>query len=198
MSNFEDLFDSVMSGAKKAINVAGQKTTELVGMGKLKYQEQTLAKDLSKAYAKLGALVYEGRINDEDLSVLIDETIEEISQLNSQIDGISDEMKEAVEDFKSAPVATGVAHETEIDLSDYKDDVVDIAEDVKEDVKDTAEEIKDNVVEIKDDAVAETKHVAKDVKKKAHEVKGHAKAKADDLAEEVSDTVKEIKENLKD
>ena len=48
MAQFEEFLDSVFSAAKSAVSFAGQKTSELVGMGKLKYQKKREEKDLTK------------------------------------------------------------------------------------------------------------------------------------------------------
>jgi len=84
MSKFEEIFDDFLYKAKSVADVAGKKTGEVVGYNKLKYQVKQTQWDIEKAYAKLGAFVYESRKSEEDFTDLIALAISEIDLLGEK------------------------------------------------------------------------------------------------------------------
>jgi len=92
MNKFEELFDDILYKAKNVADAAGKKTGEVVGISKLKYQVKQTQWDIEKAYAKLGAFVYESKKSDEDFTDLIELAVNEIELLNSKLDDLEQEI----------------------------------------------------------------------------------------------------------
>lgn len=86
MARFDELFDEIVLRARSAADVAGKKTSEVVETGKLKYQVKQVSWDIEKAYAKLGAIVYEAKKSGENFDDLADMAMEEIGRLNRRYD----------------------------------------------------------------------------------------------------------------
>ncbi|MDR2933421.1 MAG: hypothetical protein LBV27_09990 [Oscillospiraceae bacterium] len=92
MSKFDEILDDVIYKAKVAADVAGKKTNEVVEFGKLKYKAKQVSWDIEKAYAKLGALVYEARKSDESFDEIIMLAVEELDKLNERLDRLEDKL----------------------------------------------------------------------------------------------------------
>ncbi|MDL2234520.1 hypothetical protein LJC63_13220 [Ruminococcaceae bacterium OttesenSCG-928-L11] len=92
MSRFDEILDDVIGKAKVAADVTAKATTEMVEFGKLKYKAKQIAWDIEKAYAKLGALVYEARKSDENFDDAVMLAVEELDVLNSRLDDLEDKL----------------------------------------------------------------------------------------------------------
>lgn len=93
MSMFDEFIDEFVFMAKNAADAASKKTGEVVETGKLKYQQKQSEWDLEKAYAKLGAIYYESKHSDEDLTDAILLATSEINELKAKIDRIEDSLR---------------------------------------------------------------------------------------------------------
>jgi predicted nucleic acid-binding Zn-ribbon protein len=92
MSKFDDILEDVIGKAKVAADITAKKTSEVVELGKLKYRAKTTAWDIEKAYAKLGALVYEARKSDENFDDAIQLVMEELDKLNAKLDDLENQL----------------------------------------------------------------------------------------------------------
>ncbi|WRS28240.1 zinc ribbon domain-containing protein [Oscillospiraceae bacterium MB08-C2-2] len=97
MSKLEEFMDDVLFGAKWAADVAGKKTTEVVEVSKLKYQAKQITWDIERAYAKLGAIVYEAQKSKEDFGELVDVAVAEVDKLRKRLA----EVEKKILDFKN-------------------------------------------------------------------------------------------------
>lgn len=88
MARFDELFDEIVLRARSAADVAGKKTSEVMETSKLKYQVKQVSWDIEKAYAKLGAIVYEAKKSGENFDDLVDMAVEEIGRLNRRYDDL--------------------------------------------------------------------------------------------------------------
>lgn len=94
MSKFDELLDDILYRAKNVADVAGKKTDEVINLSKLKYQVKQTQWDMEKAYAKLGAFVYESKKSDEDFTELISLAVSEIDLLCEKLDGLEQQILE--------------------------------------------------------------------------------------------------------
>ena len=114
MTNFENLFEEVIDKAKEYADVAGKKTSEMVELGKLKYQGKQIAWEIEKTYSRLGAVVYEARKNGGNYDEVIDTSIEELDELNRRLDEVEDKIIAMRKpDFRSAKNAQSESREEE-------------------------------------------------------------------------------------
>lgn len=97
--------DNVIHTVKEAAALAGQKTSELYELSKLKMRVLSLRSQLGKEYKKLGKALYLSRTTDEHYDIYINGRIEvisaifeEINEINEQISG----MKPTVEEEPTA------------------------------------------------------------------------------------------------
>lgn len=93
MSKFDDFIDEFVFMAKNAAGVASKKTEEVVEISKLKYQIKQAEWDLEKAYAKLGAIVYESKRSSEDFSDAILLATSEIDDLKQKAAHMEDTLR---------------------------------------------------------------------------------------------------------
>ena len=93
MSRFDEFVDEFVFMAKSAAGVASKKTGEVVEISKLKYQIKQAEWDIEKAYAKLGAIVYESKRSTEDFADAILLATGEIDDLNLKIDALEEKLR---------------------------------------------------------------------------------------------------------
>ena len=93
MSRLDEFVDEFVFIAKSAAGVASKKTGEVVEISKLKYQIKQAEWDIEKAYAKLGAIVYESKRSDEDFSGAILLATGEIDDVNLRIDNLEEKLR---------------------------------------------------------------------------------------------------------
>ena len=80
--------DDLSEKAKKGLDIAGEKTNELVDTAKIKYEIAGINSDLGKAYEKLGRLVYQSEKSGEDCR-------QQVSEITAQIDDLRDRLSDA-------------------------------------------------------------------------------------------------------
>jgi predicted nucleic acid-binding Zn-ribbon protein len=125
MSRFDDILEDVIGKAKVAADITAKKTSEVVEFGKLKYRAKTVAWDIEKAYAKLGALVYEARKSDESFDDAILLVMEELDKLNAKLDDLENQLLNLKTDpVKEARTAKAAAEPKEApeEVFDYADE----------------------------------------------------------------------------
>ena len=93
MSRLNEFVDEFIFMAKSAADVASKKTGEVVEISKLKYQVKQAEWDIEKAYAKLGAIVYESKRSAEDLSDVISISVAEVDDLNLKLDLLEEKLR---------------------------------------------------------------------------------------------------------
>lgn len=93
MGRFDEFLDEFVFMAKSAADAASKKTGEVVEVSKLKYQVKQTEWDLEKAYAKLGAIVYESKRSDEDFSDAVLLATGEIDDLKARMSDIEDALR---------------------------------------------------------------------------------------------------------
>ena len=93
MSRFDDLFDEFVYMAKNAADAASKKTGEVAKVGKLRYQMKQTQWEIEKAYAKLGAIVYESKRSTENFDEMVRLAISEIDELFRKLDELADQVR---------------------------------------------------------------------------------------------------------
>jgi chromosome segregation ATPase len=91
--SFEELFEEIMTKAKSVADTAGRVTSEVVDMGKLRYQIKQTQWDIEKTYSKLGAIVYESKKSAENFDEVITLAIGEIDSLNEKLSGLEERLR---------------------------------------------------------------------------------------------------------
>jgi uncharacterized membrane protein YukC len=115
----------VIGKAKVAADITAKKTSEVVEFGKLKYRAKTVAWDIEKAYAKLGALVYEARKSDDNFDDATLLVMEELDKLNAKLDDLESQLLNLKTDpVKEARTAKPAAEPKEApeEVFDYTDE----------------------------------------------------------------------------
>lgn len=79
--------------AKDAMDVATKKTGEVVESSKLRYQMKQIEWEIEKAYAKLGAIVYEANKSEDSFEEIIQLAISEIDDLKEHYEDCSDKLR---------------------------------------------------------------------------------------------------------
>lgn len=156
MVRFDEMLDGIVTTTKNVAKAAGQKTSELVEMSKLKYQKNTLVRDLEKAYAKLGAIVYEAHLREDGLDGITEMTMDEITRINSELDLLEKEMEQVKEKF-DAPLETESVEAQEITITppweeEQPEEVPEV--EITEEMKQTADAISLEVDEMADEIIS--------------------------------------------
>lgn len=87
-------FDELGEKAKKGLDIAGEKTNELVGVAKVKYEIAGINSDLGKAFEKLGRFVYEASKSGEDHQGRVEEMLSEIDELKDRLADAQDRLNQ--------------------------------------------------------------------------------------------------------
>lgn len=85
--------EELMAMAKSAAGVASKKTGEVVESGKLMYQSKQIEWEIEKAYAKLGAIVYEAQKSEDDFEQVIQMAVGEIDELKVRYEDCADKLR---------------------------------------------------------------------------------------------------------
>lgn len=88
------VLDDVITTAKTVAGQAGKKTEELMTFSKLKIASMNTNADLSKAYQRLGVIVYDAKKNGLVVDEVIDSCMEEIDELRAKLDDLNDKLDE--------------------------------------------------------------------------------------------------------
>lgn len=86
------MFEDVFGKAKKAANVAGKKTEELVEISKLKFSAMQINTDIKALYEKLGNAVYSMKKANYENPDLVDGLVEEIDDKRKELKNIHAEI----------------------------------------------------------------------------------------------------------
>lgn len=81
-------FDEILSKAKSAISVAGEKTEKFVDQQKVKFDLSIAKNELDKLYRDLGKLCYENLDNEEKEDGYADAVIEKVKAKLIEIEGL--------------------------------------------------------------------------------------------------------------
>lgn len=93
MSNFERVFDDFMGRARNMYGVASKATSDVVDMGKIRYQIKQAKWDIEKTYAKLGSVVYEMRKGAENLDDVVTLAVAEIDSLGERVEELEKQLR---------------------------------------------------------------------------------------------------------
>lgn len=93
MSKFDEFIDEFVFMAKNAAGAASKKTNEVFEISKLKYQMKQVEWDIEKAYAKLGAIVYESKRSNDDFADAILLATSEIDDLKLKLDSFEESLQ---------------------------------------------------------------------------------------------------------
>lgn len=88
------ILDSIISQARDVATDVGKRAGDVVEVSKLKLQEISLGSDIDKVYEKLGLMVYEMVKAGTANQGLVDECVEEIDSLKSELDVIRGKLDE--------------------------------------------------------------------------------------------------------
>ena len=88
-----DFFDEAVGKAKDIFDVACKKTGEAVNTGKLKLEIATLETKMDKDYEALGKIYYESIKDSDDLETATAKIRDLISEKQSKIEAIKEELK---------------------------------------------------------------------------------------------------------
>lgn len=109
MSRFDDFVDEFIFMAKNAADVASKKTNEVVEVNKIRYQMKQVEWEIEKAYAKLGAIVYESKKSADNFDEIIGLAISEIDDLKERYESFS----ERIRAYKNVTKCTECGRENE-------------------------------------------------------------------------------------
>lgn len=110
MSRFDDFVDEFVFMAKNAADVATKKTGEVLETSKLRYQLKQVEWEIEKAYAKLGAILYESKKNSDNYEEVIQLAISEVDDLKERFDEINDKLR----NYKNASKCPNCSRENDI------------------------------------------------------------------------------------
>lgn len=110
MSRFDEFVDEFVFMAKNAAGVASKKTNEVVETSKTRYQMKQVEWEIEKAYAKLGAIVYESKKNDDNFDEVIQLAVSEIDELKERYNGLNDRLRV----YRNVVKCPGCAYENEV------------------------------------------------------------------------------------
>lgn len=113
MSKFDEFVDEFVFMAKNAADVATKKTEEVVETSKIRYQLKQLEWEVEKAYAKLGAIVYESKKSTDSFDEIIQLAISEIDDLKERYESLNDKMRT----YKNVVKCPGCGRENELNFS---------------------------------------------------------------------------------
>ena len=86
MNKFEDLFYEFKGKAKDMYGAASKATSDMVDMGKIRYQIKQIEWEIEKTYAKLGEVVYATKKGATDLDEAVDLAVAEVDKLQEKLD----------------------------------------------------------------------------------------------------------------
>lgn len=109
MSRFDEFVDEFVFMAKNAADVASKKTGEVVESSKIRYQMKQIEWEIEKAYAKLGAIVYESKKSDDNFDEVIQLAVREIDDLKQRYDELAGKLR----DYKNVVKCPGCGRENE-------------------------------------------------------------------------------------
>ena len=113
MSRIDEFVDEFVFMAKNAADVASKKTGEVVESSKVRYQMKQLEWEIEKAYAKLGAIVYESRKSTEPFEEIIQLAVSEIDDLKERYHTYSEKLRA----FKNVVLCPACGRENELHFS---------------------------------------------------------------------------------
>lgn len=88
------VLDDVITTAKTVAAGASKKTEELMNFSKLKIASMNTNTDLSKAYQRLGVIMYDAKKNGLEVDEVIDSCTAEIDELRAKLDDLNDKLNE--------------------------------------------------------------------------------------------------------
>lgn len=110
MSRFDEFVDEFVFMAKNAADVATKKTGEVVEVSKIRYQMKQVEWEIEKAYAKLGAIVYEAKKSTDNFDEVTQLAISEIDDLKERYDNLAEKMRM----YKNVVKCPGCGRENDI------------------------------------------------------------------------------------
>lgn len=93
MSRFDDFVDEFVFMAKNAADIATKKTGEVVESSKIRYQMKQIEWEIEKAYAKLGAIVYESKKSSDGFDEVIALAISEVDDLKTRYEDCATKLR---------------------------------------------------------------------------------------------------------
>jgi rRNA maturation endonuclease Nob1 len=93
MSRFDEFVDEFVFMARNAADVASKKTGEVVETSKIRYQMKQVEWEIEKAYAKLGAIVYEAKKSADNFDEVIGLAVSEIDDLKARYEDLGEKMR---------------------------------------------------------------------------------------------------------
>ncbi len=97
------IFEDVVSRVKDVAETVGNKTGELVEIGKIKIKIAELRREIAGAHEGLGRLVYDSRKSGEDVADMVDACVEHIAGMYGDLE----ELEEKVMESKNAVRCSG-------------------------------------------------------------------------------------------
>lgn len=80
------VLDDVVGMAKTVAETAGKKTEELMSFSKVKIAAMNTNADLTKAYQRLGVIVFDAKKNKIEIDEVVDSIVDEIDELKIKLD----------------------------------------------------------------------------------------------------------------
>ncbi len=88
-------FEDVVSRVKNVAENVGQKTGELVELGKMKMKIADLRREIAGAHEGLGRLIYDSRKSGEPIDDMVDACIEHIDSLSAEIEDLEERIMDS-------------------------------------------------------------------------------------------------------
>lgn len=106
-----EFFEETIEKVKEAFDVAQKKTTEIVSVGKQKYDIAAMESKLGKMYTKLGKIVYPTLTGDEQGEVA--QIVNEIKEQLSKIEEAKEELSK-LKNKRICPKCNSIIEETAV------------------------------------------------------------------------------------
>ena len=113
MNKFEDIFYEFKGKAKDMYGAASKATSDMVDMGKIRYQIKQTEWEIEKTYAKLGEVVYATKKGATDLEEAVGLAVTEVDNLKEKLD----ELEVRLRAYKKVGKCTACGKENDVESS---------------------------------------------------------------------------------
>jgi len=103
-----DVWDSIVTETKKVGKAAGKIAGDVIDYSRLKLKETKLNSEISDAYERLGAVVYNGKKSGNLNEKLIDMIISEIDSLTDELNKLTNDQNAAAQDDQTKEASAKV------------------------------------------------------------------------------------------
>ena len=100
------ILEDLLLNARTAVDTVGKKAGQVIDVSKLSLAAADLKSEISRKCEILGRITYEAKTTDKNYDKTIDELVEKIKDLNSQLDSVNDVIANSKQKIKCPVCAT--------------------------------------------------------------------------------------------